>query len=370
MEDNLEKYGLDLHCTMMLEEYREKVPVLEKMAEIVIAELKRCLTDNNIVVTAVEFRIKTEKSLAGKLELKGNKYRTTDDITDLLGARVITYYTDEVDKIAVLVAGLFEIDWDNSVDKRSLLGLNTFGYQSLHYICRIPKKMYFDPKMPQINEIRFELQMRTTLQHAWSNVYHDNGYKTDVAIPDEYIRRIMRLSGLLELADDECSRIRREIGEYRRKVEALVKNGDFDKVRLDQNTFRSYLATGPYDKLNEKIASINQAEIQKVSEVYFLEPLVKLGFKTLGDLERMKNECFNVAYSLGAQEIGRTDLDIISSSLALQNLCFAYIVMHGYGVKGLEDFLEDLNGHSEYNKISAERTYANLMELQYFNSTH
>jgi len=370
MEDELEKYGLDLHCTMILEEYRELLPALQKMSEVVVSELRKCFEENNIVVTSVESRVKSEKSLVGKLELKGNKYKTIDDITDLMGARVITFYTDEVDKIAALVRGLFVIDWENSVDKRSLLGLDTFGYQSLHYICRIPKELFCDPAMPQLNEVRFELQMRTILQHAWSNMYHDNGYKTAVAIPDEYIRRIMRLSGLLELADDECSRVRREIVEYRRKVEALVKDGDFDQVHLDQNTFRSYLASGPYDKLNEKIASINQAEIQKVSEMYFLEPLVKLGFKTLGDLERMKSDCFDVAYSLGAQEIGRTDLDIISSSLALQNLCYAYIVMQGYGVKGLEDFLEDLNGPSEYNKTRAERTYANLMELPYFNKAH
>ena len=91
---------MDLHSEMILEEYREALPVFEKMQAEVNRTLREALERNGMEVTAVESRIKTEESLAGKLERKGGKYASLSEITDLLGARVITFYSDDVDKIA------------------------------------------------------------------------------------------------------------------------------------------------------------------------------------------------------------------------------------------------------------------------------
>ena len=202
--------ALDLHCQFILDEYREVLPTLEQLKEKVLQTLREALVRNGLIVTAVEGRVKTEESLAGKLALKGAKYATLSDITDLVGARIVTFYTDDVDRIASMAEQLFEIDWDNSVDKRMLHQLDSFGYNSLHYICRVPG---FD--------FRFELQLRTTLQHAWAAINHDTGYKSGIEIPREYMRRMNRLAGLLEMADDEFSRIRTEITDYRRRVQKL-----------------------------------------------------------------------------------------------------------------------------------------------------
>ena len=83
--------GLDLHSELLLEEYRDALPTLRQMQETVTKMLHEALERNNIIVTAVETRIKTEESLAGKLVLKGSKYARLSDITDLLGARIITF---------------------------------------------------------------------------------------------------------------------------------------------------------------------------------------------------------------------------------------------------------------------------------------
>jgi ppGpp synthetase/RelA/SpoT-type nucleotidyltranferase len=337
---------MDLHCEMILEEYRASVPELERLKDAALKTLRDALDRNGLIVTAVEGRVKTEESLAGKLELKGNKYATLSDITDLVGARIITFYTDDVDRIASMAEQLFEIDWNNSVDKRKLHQLDSFGYNSLHYICRLPGFRF-----------PFELQLRTTLQHAWAAINHDTGYKSGIEIPREYMRRMNRLAGILEMADDEFSRIRTEITDYRRRVQALVQNGKLDDVMLDGDTFRSYIQARPLDALNKRIAAINQAEIQEAPMIRYLRVLVALQCKTLGDVDRLIHKYEADAYLLARHQLGNTDIDIISSAIGLQNICIVCVLSSGGGKIGLERLFDALNGHNSQNAELAEMTY-------------
>ena len=353
---------LDLHSTMILEEYREMLPVFSRLKSLVVDQLSDCLQRSGLMVSGLEARVKQEASLAGKLELKGQKYRTLADITDIVGARIITFFSDEVDKIAAMVDSVFEVDWEKSVDKRKLLGNDTFGYMSLHYICRIPASLYSDPDCPALNQYWFEVQMRTALQHVWANMNHDTGYKSGFEVPTEYIRSLSRLAGLLELADNEFSRIRKDLTDYRRKMEQLVKDGSFDEVSLNADTFRSYLAVDPFASLNAKIAAINQAEVQALSGMPYLEPMRLMGLQTLGDVERMRKSCSERAYQLALHQISGTDLDIIASTLGLQNVCLVYAADQD-GVKGIENFLNHLTGTSSYNAVSAKRIFEKLSKI-------
>ena len=344
---------MDLHTEMLLEEYRDAIPVFEKMEAEVVGTLREALQRNGLIVMAIESRIKTEESLAGKLALKGAKYATLSDITDVLGARIVTFYTDDVDRIAAMVEQLFEIDWKNSVDKRMLHQLDSFGYNSLHYICKMPGYEY-----------RFELQLRTTLQHAWASINHDIGYKTGVEIPREYLRRINRLAGILEMADDEFSRIRTEITDYRRRVQQLVQNGKLDDMQLDGDTFNSYLQVRPFDALNKRIAAINQAEIQEVPLMRYLRVFVAFGCKTLGDVQRLVKQYSEDAYRLARHQLGNTDLDIISSGVGVQNICIVCILAMGGGKLGLVRFFDAINGHNTQNEAIAELTYEQAKNIQ------
>jgi ppGpp synthetase/RelA/SpoT-type nucleotidyltranferase len=344
---------MDLHSEIILDEYRSQLPVFEKMQAQVMQKLEDALGRSGIIVTAITSRIKTEESLKGKLALKGQKYRSLSDITDILGARIITFYTDDVDRIAAIAEQLFDIDWANTVDKRKIHETDSFGYSSLHYICRLPGY-----------ECRFELQLRTTLQHAWASINHDIGYKTGVEIPREYLRQINRLAGILEMADDEFSRIRTEITDYRRRVQTLVKNGKLDDVQLDGDTFSSYLQAKPFDALNRRIAAINQAEIQEVSLAAYLRVFIALGCKTLGDVDRMRKQYTEDAYRLARHQLGTTDLDIIASSVGIQNICIVCILASGGGKIGLTRLFNALNGENEQNELLAEMTFDLAKSIQ------
>ena len=308
------KPKLDAHSEAILEEYRSKLPVFEDLSARATKEIKEMLASAGIIVAAVESRVKTESSLAGKLELKGSKYSSISDITDIVGLRVITFYIDDVDKVASLIERLFEIDWENSVDKRKLHEIDSFGYLSLHYICSYKG-----------SDIRFEVQLRTVLQHAWANMNHDTGYK------------------------------------------ALVASGNLDDVLLDGDTFRSYLDLGPFDTLNRKIAAVNQAEIQEVSLMPYLPVFKNIGCKTLGDIDRIIKKYSDGAFQIACYQLGLTDLDIIASSLGPQDLCIAFLLKSGIGKAGIRMLFDALNGPSEGNDMIAEMLMEQAQDLPFMN---
>ena len=334
---------LDPHGEQLLQQFRELRPTLEQLAEDAYTQLSQALQEQGVYVTAIEYRVKTEKSLIGKLELKGAKYKTIDDITDLVGLRVITFYTDEVDKVAVLAKRVFDIDWQESVDKRKAHELTSFGYNSLHYICRL-----------HTGGPRFELQMRTALQHVWSTIEHDTDYKGEVKMPAEYKRQFSRLAVMLELVDEEFSRLRTVLTDYRRQMLTLVKSGKLDDVPLSRETFRSYLEVQPFDRLNHRIAAVNQAEIFPVVLMPYLRVLESFGMETLGDVQRFIDENSDDAYQLALSQLAITDLDILSSSTALQYLCLVYVLKHNGGHEGLETFYNLVNGKNESNAMLAD----------------
>ena len=303
---------IDAHTENLLKQYKERLPLLKQIEEKAFLLLSESFQQQGLYVTAIEHRVKTEESLIGKLKLKGYKYRTIEEVTDLVGLRVITFYNDDVDKIAALAKNLFEVDWQNSVDKRKLHQLTSFGYNSLHFICKLKEADADDPAM---RNIRFELQMRTALQHVWSTIEHDTGYKGVVRIPDIYRRQFSRLAGMLELIDDEFSRLRIKLGEYRRQMTGLVKSGKLEEVPFSGDTFMQYLELRPFDSLNKRIAAVNQAEIIPAPLMPYYSILESFKLATLQDLDQFIKDNSEDAYQLAISQIAFTDLDILSENI-------------------------------------------------------
>ncbi len=353
---------MNAHGEMLLSQFRQRMPLLVELESLVLSRLKEALDRQHIEVTAIDHRIKKEDSLAGKLERKGAKYKSVDDITDLLGLRVITFYTDDVDKVAALVAQTFDIDWSNSVDKRKLHELDSFGYNSLHYICRLPAGSADEA----LCHIPFEIQMRTALQHVWSTINHDTGYKSDVQIPREYLRQFGRLAGMLELIDDEFSRLRNSLADYRRRVQTLVASGQLDEVSLNADTWESYLQTRPLDRLNRRIAAVNQAEIFPTPLGAFLPVLIALQLKTLGDVQRFIDSNADDAYLLAVTELGVTDLDILTESVGLQNLCIVQALKMGGGRPAIVRILNAVSTFGD-NEVLAQSIYDHASALPFMN---
>src|SRR5690606_29316059 len=93
--------------------------------------LTELLKDNNIGVHNINCRLKDRSSLERKIDTKKDKYEKLEEITDVCGIRIITYLESDVDKVADILEAEFDVDRENSVDKR-LMKIDQFGYRSLH----------------------------------------------------------------------------------------------------------------------------------------------------------------------------------------------------------------------------------------------
>ena len=344
------------HTAELLDAYHKELPRLEQLSEQASSLLQAALREQNIELNTFERRVKTEESLTGKLEKKGYKYKTLNDITDIVGMRVVTYYTDDVDKVAAIAKQIFDVDWKNSVDKRKHQ-LNSFGYLSLHYICYLKKG--------PLRNIPFEIQMRTALQHVWSAIEHDIGYKGAVKLPPEFVRQFSRLAGMLEMADDEFSRLRTTMTEYRRQVQSLVKSGHFNEVSLSTESFRQYLELKPFERLNQRIAAVNQAEIFPAPMMQFLPILEEFRFTNLGDVQQFLEEDSDDAYQLALSQLAITDLDILSESVGLQNLCLVHVLKQGGGLYGIKAVYDVINGEQDSNAALAENILRQAQQLPF-----
>ena len=80
--------------------------------------------------------------------------------------------------------------------------------------------------------------------------------------------------------------------------------------------------------------------------MHFLPILENFRFTNLDDVKQFIVENSDDAYQLAVSQLAITDLDILSESIGLQNLCLVYAIKHGsglYGIKAIYDTTSTAN---------------------------
>ena len=329
---------------LILGEYGDQLEDFKKLEKKVERQLEKIVSDSDIRIYAINHRIKERESLAGKLERKGDKYSSLSDITDILGFRIVCFFSDDVDVLAKKIEENFKIDWDESIDKRKFLNTNSFGYLSVHYICsldaeKLPRNSASVPDA-LLNK-RFEIQMCSLLQHVWAVMEHDLGYKTKFGVPAAVSRDFSRLAGLLEIADEHFVRIRDNVASYTEKVHEKIVNDNAGDIVIDSVSLDEYMH---YSKnmraFLQSIANMSEAEISDETADNYIDQLAWLNIKTLGDLQNMLMEDSSLAFQMARNTLAVSDLDILSSSVALRFLCHAELINKNYTEREIVDFFK------------------------------
>ncbi|MDP4486405.1 hypothetical protein QDG88_00410 [Pseudoalteromonas piscicida] len=283
MFNSIKKYPLSL----LFQGERDKtyIPFSIVLEKLIISLIK----EKGISVHLVSSRVKSLNSFSEKIKRKGDKYYLLDDVTDLIGIRVITHLESEVDIIKDIITSNFRIDEKNSEDKRNNNEVDAFGYQSLHLIGRLGTDRKNLPEYNDYVEIPFEIQIRSVLQHAWAEIQHDINYKAKTPIDSKTKRKIHRVAALLEQADEIFTEISKEIENN--KVSSNAQLSNFNETKLTPELLSELLESdNRLIQLQQYLETFSNGNISNAPEPLAivglrLKDLNKVGINTLKDLD-------------------------------------------------------------------------------------
>ena len=305
--------------TFLLSEYDRQLPVFRELSTVVENILDNAIKENHFTPMQVAGRLKTRESLSEKIFRKAGKYRDLNDITDIVGFRVIFYYSDQVDTFSKVIEDLFPFDEELSTDKRRLMPATSFGYLSLHYICTLPKgKGYPD----YLCGLPFEIQLRSVLQHTWAEIEHDLGYKTDYSLPRDILREFARIASLLEIADERFVALRKRTANYTELTRENMSTDHADEMTLDRVTLTEFVSRSSImTTLVADIAEICNASIRYVSPESYLPILADLGIRTIGELKQACIQARPAIMERARMLLEGSDIEELVSNVGLYYLC-------------------------------------------------
>ncbi|MGA8481095.1 MAG: hypothetical protein WB696_24280 [Chthoniobacterales bacterium] len=192
-------------------------------------------------------------------ESKSKTYEIRTYITDLVGIRVTCYYDTDVHKVEKVLTSNFEVV--RSTDKTAQMEseADTFGYKGLHLDIWLNPQRQALPEFAWLRDSPIkavEVQVRTIVQHAWSELDHKIAYKRN--IPKHLRRRIRTLAALFELADREFEAVKGEANHLTEQAQKLELSGKqaTEEAKVPIDAFHALAILHKNFKREQFIASV------------------------------------------------------------------------------------------------------------------
>ena len=256
---------------ILYEEYKNKLPKYERAERNVKGAMYEFLKENNIDFLAVSSRIKDFDSFYEKVDRKNydNPFLENEDFC---GMRIILYYLDDIEKVQEIIQKNFKTH--TSENKSEKLELNEFGYRSNHLIIQIKKPWCVTPNYKGLEDIKIEIQIRTSLMHTWAQIEHKLGYKSNQELDEKLKRKLYLISAKLEDADIQFQEIKEQSTLYKEEtIKESHETGKFVGKELNIDTiqallvyyFPDYIAHQTSEELLLNNIIENKISIEKVS---------------------------------------------------------------------------------------------------------
>lgn len=275
----------------------------EACANIIKNLLEEFLVEKNL--HSIEGRVKDKESYLEKCNKrnkddKSHKYNSYEEVTDLIGIRVIANTMSDVKEIRKVIEREFDIDESKSINKADELKVDRVGYLSVHYIAKLTKERINLTEYSFIKDLPFEIQVRTLLQHAWSEIEHDRSYKFfGGGLGDDIKRRFNLIAGALELLDIQFDELANKVQVHSDNVAEQVRNNKYD-IPIDIASLEWYMKK----RFGERESFIDNK---------ILEELNYMGLYTISDIENIIPKDFE-EYS------GNSYIGIIVDILIIYNI--------------------------------------------------
>ncbi|MGZ8842526.1 MAG: GTP pyrophosphokinase [Pyrinomonadaceae bacterium] len=296
--------ALSVQAKAFYRHYQGNLPELKDAAaqlELFIAEVLRYSNLDLHIITA---RAKSAHSVLSKIRRK--KYGAPRrQLTDEIGVRVVTYYENDVDRVAELLRDRLNVDERRSVDKRTQLDIQEFGYRSVHLISRLRDSDAKQPTYSLLKDQLFEVQIRSILEHAWAEIEHEINYKAGIKFAEPFRRTFGAIAGSLEILEAQFLALKRErnllIGQY--KI-AYDKGLDVDE-ELDAARLLALLEVLRPNGLSWRTAEENGRQFPPRIEATCVSALAAVGIRTANQLKSVvRTPRFRGAVKRFANNIG------------------------------------------------------------------
>lgn len=306
--------------TTEFDRYQQQRESLTTIARAAARRIRELLEGTSVAGALVTWRVKEPESVKRKLRKKPDR-----PIQDVAGVRILLPFRSDISWVVNAVTREFQILPGTMVDKASMLDPAVFGYRSVQFVARPPRQpVVHDPRSlaavaekfgvdlmspfvdtPGIKTDVFEVQVRTFLEHGWSEVDHDIQYHAKGPVSDTVHRSFASAAALLETADTLFDTIREQTALPGFGTEPVIIEPDDGYVQRVAETFPDSL------NLDKRIASAldvpmghpERARREREAAVHFAGwkdgPTLRQVVQDNADLAfRMAVVCSDVTHSL------------------------------------------------------------------------
>lgn len=214
-EEFLQKYRAEKEIYLAFGKY---------VKETIINKLEKVVDIHSFLKINVEPRLKNEESLINKAFYRQKNYKDPYiQITDKVGLRFVVLLVKDIDIIKKIIDS--EESWNISLDRdfeeERKERPEVFTYQSIHYIVSNIREIYVN-EMIIPRGTTCEIQIRTLLQHSYSELTHDRVYKSKTVTHPEVNRKIARSMALIETTDQLFDEVNTAINHRQNLVDEFI----------------------------------------------------------------------------------------------------------------------------------------------------
>lgn len=245
-------------------------------------------------------RLKGDTSLIDKALYRSKPYKNPyEDITDKVGMRYVVLLTTQIETIcSIIESAECESFWSQTKDKdyeeERLAKPLEFSYQSVHYVLRSKGGLIHNGvQLPE--GLACEVQIRTLLQHAHSELTHDTLYKPKTTAKPSIKRTVAKSMALIEATDEffdlamkdlaSASEPQRRLLDYLSKAYEQGTGLEPGQERSNQLVVDAFIELMPQDAttrieefLTDKSYIFEKIKEQNGQRHFFNQPAVLLAY--------------------------------------------------------------------------------------------
>ena len=202
-EEQLIESAMQLQQVMML--YEAGIREIKTKLDTLNDESRIC--GKSSPIDAIKSRIKTPRSIIGKLKRRGfpiTLQSMLENLNDIGGIRVICPFIENIYTVADML--IRQDDLTLIERKDYIANPKPNGYRSLHLILQVPIFLS-DRTQP----VRIELQLRTIAMDFWASLEHQLRYKSDVQAPAHVSADLKACADVIAATDEEMQRLAKEL---------------------------------------------------------------------------------------------------------------------------------------------------------------